>query len=203
LGLAVDNDLLSIMAQEYSDESDMQTGGSVTARGAEDGLVMGAYLSVLVLASMLTAQMPWLAFVAIALMLGVPFVTYRMICRGMDRGFRTTQHFAASWMHGITIFIFGSLIMGVVMYVYLRFINPDYIASNWRLTIAVLNADTSGQSAETARALARMYDEKMLPSAIQMSFAMMWLVAFTGSILSLLLTALARRMRGESGKSRV
>ncbi len=177
------------------------TSKSVYRRGAEDGLVLGIYLSVLLLASMLTVSYPMLSVVALVMMAGVPVVVYRMLSRGIASG-AAVSRFSATWMHGISVFFFGALLMGVTMYVYLRFIDPQYIITNIRQTIHVLTLDGGEQSLDMARRLAYMIDHHKIPSAIQCVFALMWAVVFSGTMLSMILTAIATAMAGRRERSR-
>lgn len=163
---------------------------SVYRRGAEDGLGFGIYLSFLMLAMMLTFHEPLLSLVSLAMIIGVPFLAYRSLRRGV-RGRQYGGRFSEAWMHGISVFFFGALIMGLVMYVYIRFFDPDYIADNVRHAIVVLRDNPSADSMETARRLQMMIDKKLLPGPIQLVFATIWLVVFTGSLLSMLLSMIA------------
>lgn len=162
---------------------------SVYRRGAEDGLVFGAYLSAVVLSIMLTVHIPMLSLLSVVLIAGVPFLAYRYLRRGVRlRG--NTERFFEVWMHGISLFFFGALIMGVVMYVYMRLLDPNYITANIKQAIIVLR-DNGGDGIETARKLQYMLDHKTLPGAIHLTFGTMWLVILSGSILTMLLSFIA------------
>ena len=166
-------------------------------RGAEDGVYFGAILSAVVLSMLLTVRVPFLSLLSIVLIAFVPFMAYKYILRGVyQRG--EQSRFSEAWMHGISIFFFGALIMGVVMYVYLRFVDPGYMAANVRQAVVVLRDSGTEESLSTARRLQYMVDHKMLPNAIHWTFGTMWLVIMTGTMLSIILAAIAhsRRTRG-------
>lgn len=163
-------------------------------RGAEDGMYFGWILSAVVLSMMLTVRVPLLSLLSLALIAFVPFMTYIYIRRGVDqRGER--GRFSEAWMHGISIFFFGALIMGVVMYVYLRFVDPGFMAVNVKQAVVVLRDSGTEESLNTARRLQYMVDHKMLPNAIEWTFGTMWLVIMTGTMLSMILAALAYNNR--------
>lgn len=166
-------------------------------RGAEDGVYFGAILSAVVLSMLLTVRVPFLSLLSIVLIAFVPFMAYKYILRGVyQRG--EQGRLSEAWMHGISIFFFGALIMGVVMYVYLRFVDPGFMAVNVKQAVVVLRDSGTEESLSTARRLQYMVDHKMLPNAIEWTFVTMWLVIMTGTMLSVILAAIAhsRRTRG-------
>lgn len=160
-------------------------------RAAEDGLVLGVFISILAIAMLLTARYGWLALICVAMIIALPFLVYRMMKQPLTKGLN--PGFSAIWMHGISIFIFGSLIMGLAVYLYLRVADPDYIMRTVRLAIQALRQLGGDDNIETAKKLAYMYDHHLMPTAIQMAFTAMWFAAFSGSLLSLILTYIVRR----------
>lgn len=176
--------------EENTSAQRSNVGRSVYRRGAEDGLWFGAYLSVLMLAILMTVHVELLSLLAVAMILGVPFLVYKTLRRGIaDR--EDGGRFAEACMHGISIFFFGALIMGVAMYVYLRFADPSYLPTNIKQLIAALRQSGTAEDLETARQLQNMIDRKLLPGAIQMVFGTIWMVVFSGTMLTMLLSAFA------------
>ncbi len=173
-----------------SQTSPNNTQASVYRRGAEDGLKLGIYFSVLIVSMLLTVKIAALSLVSLVLIAGVPFLCYRYIRRDV-RCRPGGGRFSEAWMHGIAMFFFGALIMGVVMYLYLHFFDPSYIVTNVRQTIAVLRELGGDENIEMAKDLQQLIDLKLLPGTTQLVFSSIWLVVFTGSLLSMLLSAFA------------
>ena len=82
---------------------------SIYRRGADDGLILGIYFSVMSILSMTTQNMPLLSLASLIMFLLVPFVLYRFLrkCYVAEHGL---SQFSALWMLGILIVPFGSLI---------------------------------------------------------------------------------------------
>lgn len=174
---------------------------SVYKRGMEDGTLLGALLVVvfgLSVASITLSQpMPLVALVcgllSTVLTVAVPFVVYRWLKRDYLL-YPAMRFFSATWMHGIVIFFCGGLLMAVVMFVFLRFISPDFILNYLRITIDAyrqLQGEVAN-AAQMADTLQQMIDKDLVPSAISFSLSMIWTVTFFGSILSLILTVIVR-----------
>jgi thiol:disulfide interchange protein len=136
-------------------------------------------------------QLPLLGFFALALSIAVPFVVYRMIRRDYLR-YPNMQFFSALWMHGISIFIFASMILAVAIYVFLRFIEPDFIINNLYTAIGVYRSLGVAEATDVANSLQLIIDKHMVPSASTFAVSSIWTVVFSGSMLSLLLALLVR-----------
>lgn len=168
-------------------------------RGAEDGLTFAVYLTVMFFASIYTTRIAMLSLLAIAMMLGVPFVIYRYLRRAYvaDRG---TTIMSALWMHGIMIFLCGSMLAGAVEVVWLRWIDSSYIIEQLHAIVELYSDSGWERGEEMAEVIQRMIDNSLVPSAISIVMEMIWLSVFTGSLLSALIALLvrARPVRGTS-----
>lgn len=172
-------------------------------RGAEDGLTFAIYLVVMFFASIYTTKVALLSLLVILMMLGVPFVIYRYLRRAFvaDRG---TSLMSALWMHGIMIFLCGSLLAGAVEVVWLRWIDPTYIVDQLHSVIDLYENSGWDRGEEMAEVLQRMIDNSLVPSAISIVMEMIWLSVFTGSLLSALISLLVRaRPIGPADKTNI
>lgn len=167
---------------------------TIYARGADDGLWMGLYITfamALVCGSLFTS---WLQIPAMAVALGVPFLTYFFLRRTHVAAHGMTV-FSALWMQGIVMFACASLIFGAVAFVYLRYVNPGFIQA----VFAYLIDFYGGMEEEGAQALAselRMVaDSNAYPRPAVLVLGEMWTVMFSGSLLSMVVGALARIKR--------
>lgn len=164
---------------------------SVVRRGAEDGLRMGAVLVAMVLMFLLSGSFAPLMFFALVLFALVPFLAYRMMRRDFLR-YPRMRFFSAVWMHGICIFFFGSVLMAVAMYVYLQYADPDYMMRSLHAAIELYRRIGTADALEAADSLQKIIDAHLVPSAIDLSVVMIWLVSFSGSMLSMVLSWLVR-----------
>lgn len=167
-------------------------------RGADDGFVFGLYLTALIFASVFSARIPLLGLLSLGLAVAVPAVVYRMMAR-YDRAVGKAASFALSWMHGVVIFVCGALVSGALLTVYLRWINPGFIASQMRL-LADLEGEYPGSAIDYSAGLAgQMLEANFLPPAISVAAELMMLTVFTGSCLSMVLSAFFAIRRARSG----
>lgn len=164
---------------------------SVFRRGADDGWRLGLYMYAIFVSAAYSVRMPWLGILSFILMLAVPFIVYRWLSRDYVR-YQAMRFFSATWMQGICSFFFGSLIFAVLTYVFMRFIEPGWIADNVRMAADFYRQIGTAESLQMATALQGMIDKHLLPSAISFAISMIWTITFTGSVLSLLLSLLVR-----------
>ena len=93
---------------------------SLFRRGADDGMMFGLYMSILMLSLLGSLSLPWLNLLCMAMIAGVPFYVYWRLRKGYaDEG--GTMQVSALWMQGIVMFFCASLIMALAVYVYLQF----------------------------------------------------------------------------------
>ncbi len=164
---------------------------SVFKRGADDGLWAGIYLSVLVIALLLSIKSLLAGMLGLVMAVCVPVTTYMLLRRAYRTDYGTTR-FSELWMQGICTFFFGSLIMAVALYIFLEFIEPGYIYAVVGQAVETYRAVGSPEAVEFADMLQKLVDGKMLPSPIMVAVDMIWTVSFTGSVLSLLLSLIVR-----------
>lgn len=160
---------------------DIQNPYSIFRIGAEDGVLFGVYLSVLVLLMMSGFVNSWLSVASIVLMAGVPFYCYRRLRTSYVKSGGFLQ-VSALWMQGIVMFICGSLILALVAYVYLRWINPSYFHDLSEMTKEMLS-----DPAYSGQEFSESYIDNIFTIVTPKSYVMelMLLTVFSGSILSL------------------
>lgn len=187
----------------YMEQQQHTTGGERTVyhRGASDGLIMGLYMAVMYVLQVSGLRAPMLSLLGEAMMLGVPVAAYMLMRRGV-RETAPPPVFSAIWMHGIMIFLCGSIIMALVAYVYMRFVTPTFIVDLFR-TMAELYAGMGTDAGqEFSRVLERVIEARMLPTPISFAFSLMWLASFGGAMLSLLLAGILKwRMASKKSKN--
>lgn len=170
-------------------------------RGADDGAVMGLMLIAVFFTGAMSFDHKLASTLTPVLMLaGVPLLTYAMLRRSYVRDNGMTI-FSSLWTQGIVTFFCGSLILAMFMYVYMRWLSPDFM----RLTVSHIadfydSIPDNPQSKEVAGIFHTMLDDNIFPSAISVAVEAIWLGVFSGSILSML-AAVAARSRSVTPRS--
>lgn len=158
-------------------------------RGADWGAVFGIYLSALFFASSYSFDYPLASVASFLLIIGVPVFIFFALRRGYveDRG---TTIFSSLWVEGIAIFFFGGLIASLVAFVYMRWIEPDFIAGRLNAMIDVYSSVDVPNSDDVVEVLQAVRDRDLLPRPIEIIVDMLWLMVFTGSMLSMIISTL-------------
>lgn len=167
---------------------------SVYALGAENGLVMGPLMAVCVLLVGATAYHAWLFLPALAAMIAVPSAAWFMLARTFDRGTGIST-FSALWLQGICMFFFGGLLMAVAAYAAMRWICPSFIVDQMNTIISLYGSLSDPDARQVADTLQKMLDAKAIPTPIDIALELLYAAVFSGSILSMVLSALVRAIR--------
>lgn len=162
-------------------------------RGADRGAWFGIYLTALFFATSYSVDRPLCAVVGMALMLGVPPCIFFMLRRSYVADGGDTQ-FSSLWMEGIAIFFFGGLIASIVALVYMRWIEPTFFEERVDTLISIYSAMDLPQAKEASEMLQAARDQKLLPKPIEITVDMLWLIVFTGSLLSMVMTWLIKML---------
>lgn len=164
---------------------------SIYRRGADDGFWMGIYLSVLCVALFSSVHSLLSGLLALVMMAAVPVIIFFMLRRSYRSDNCMTQ-FSGLWLHGICIFFFGSLLMALTAYVYLRFIEPGYINNTVNMAKEMYMTIDTPDAQEMAGILQKAQDSHLLPTAGATAVQIIWLGVFSGSVLSMILSLIVR-----------
>lgn len=167
------------------------TPGQVYREGANKGVIVGVYLSVIFLCAVLSDYVPLLSLLAILLMLGVPFFIYR-IMNFIYKKYQRVADFSSLWMLGISLFLGGSLICSLVTYATLEYALPDYIYNQAEKALELYQQMPQIKDSELTKYIKTAIENGLLPTPIEFAIEMLWLTSFSGSMLSLLLAAIIR-----------
>lgn len=157
-------------------------------RGADDGLRMGAYFTVMFFASIFAPQLPSLSLLSAVMMMGVP-VTAWVLMRRYHRSLGPASSFATLWMYGVILFLCGMMMAGTALTVYLTWIDPGYIAGQLRILADMEGTMPGTMVDEAASVAARMLEARFVPTPISLVTEMIMLSVVTGSGLTLVLGA--------------
>ena len=170
----------------------MENKKSIFQRAAEWGLPFGIYLACAAVASIFADWFAPLRLIFLVLLLGTPLVVYYFQRRKFieDDGF---TEYAALWMLGIMLFIFGSIIASVIIYFVLQYGRPEYMYEQAQEFIKTYGEMPEMKDSDLLLVIKRMYNERLMPSPIEMVFNAFWFVTFSGSITSAITALVARR----------
>lgn len=165
-------------------------------RGADDGLIMGLMLVIVFFTGSMSPTSELAATLTPVLMIGgVPMLTYMLLRRSYVRDNGLTLY-SSLWMQGIVTFFCGTLILALVMYFHMRWINPGYMRDMVEHMANFYDSlPDNPQSKELSGIFHTMLNDNIFPSAISVAIESIWLGVFSGSILSMLAALLARARR--------
>lgn len=164
---------------------------SIYKRGADDGLLMGILLSITFLAAVNSIYYAWTTVACLALAFAVPFLTFYFLRRSY-RFDNCRTRFSALWLQGICIFFFGSLLAALTSYIYLRLYNPSYISTVIDMAKEVYQSVDTPDARQMAAMMQKIQDTHMLPTPAEVAVQIVWSGVFTGSLLSVVVTAIVR-----------
>ena len=146
----------------------------IFGRAARVGPVAGVYFTVLFLCAAYSGMHPLLSILALILLLSVPWLLYRRLSATAAAVAKVRT--VPLWTEGIYSFLFGGLIMALLVYMWLRFVDPGYVR---------MREYPQSASHELRHAVEAVLEQGSLPGAIQMAMSLFWTVTFTGAVLSL------------------
>lgn len=175
---------------------------SVYHTGGADGLTMGVAFTIVMAVSLMAVKFESSLLSMLTLMLAVPGIAALaatlMHKRYAENNYRDS--FSALWMHGITMFICGNLIFGLLLYAYLRIVDPDFIVREALAAASAYSSLGTEEGEHMAKLMHSMVDKHLLPTPIAFAFSMMWFGSFMGCMLALVLTFLVRIGRNKTFK---
>ncbi len=177
-----------------------ETYKSVYRLGAEDGLLLAPLLIAVCLCMGASIYHPMLILPTLVFMIAVPTVIYITQLRTFVRR-PGTSTLSALWLQGICMFFFGSLIMGVVAYASMRWIWPGFINDQVNAAIEIYGSFPDPDVQTLVKGIERARDTRSLPTPIDITLELMYLVVFTGSMLSLLSALIVRAIGRNSNRT--
>lgn len=141
-------------------------------------------------------KVSFLSIPAMILLAVVPVLTWFFMRRTHIAAHGMTV-FSALWMQGITMFGCAALIFGLASFAYLKWGDPEFVANLLTTAAGYYESidDPTGEAEQMAHELESIVSHKAVPSAGSIVLAWMWLIVFSGSLLSMLVAAVVK-MRG-------
>ena len=166
-----------------------QQAKSVYRRGADDGFIFGVYLSLMFIleAMAFVHGAPVLSLLALIMIFAVPVVIYFFLRRAYIAEGRLSR-FSALWLQGICTFFFGSLLMALTSYIYMRLIHPGFIPEVFGTLREAYDMVDSEEARKMVRWIEYVQEHNLYPPAAELAVNFIWLAVFTGSLLSMILS---------------
>lgn len=188
------SDKIPNFAQIMSQDETMNTTKpkSIYRYGAEYGLYMGLFLTVISLCFVFSLYRMEASIAIYPLLLIVPAVLWFMMVRLYIKEplYRINS---ALWMFGICVFFFGSLICGGVTLAYLSFVEPTFFSKYATMTADFISSGPLASQYESEVELLRNAVERnQLPTSADFVISMMWTTVFMGSVTSMIMAPLVR-----------
>ena len=165
---------------------------SIYQRAGEWGIPFGLYLACAGLSSIFADWFSPLSMVFFVMFLGTPAVVYWFQRRKFieDDGF---TEYAGLWMLGIMLFIFGTVLASLIIYLVLQYVRPNFMYEQAQAFIDTYSKMPQMRDSDMLRVIQRMMDERLLPSPIETVINSFWFITFGGSLVSALTALVARR----------
>lgn len=172
----------------------------VFGRASRIGPVAGVYFTALFLSAAYAGMHPLLSLVALAMILAVPWLLYLRLSQGVgDRGPLRTSPL---WTEGVYTFLFGGLVMALLVYLWLKYVDPDYLQNQLRLAAELLRENPEAAGPELRQNIEAVLEQGTMPGAIQMAMSLFWTVTFTGAVLSLLVAYIVAKVKSSRWKKK-
>ncbi|THG48325.1 MULTISPECIES: DUF4199 domain-containing protein [Muribaculum] len=160
-------------------------------RSAERGTVFGLYLTSIFLSMAFGITNQAFSVLLFALMCGVPFLIYYWL-RNTYKQQNGLSDFSALWMEGIAIFFFGGLLSSFFAFVYIQAVNPHFIETMMQASVDAYHQNPWQGGEVMVEGIETAIKKHIIPSAINVVVDGMWLIVFSGSMLSMLMALLVK-----------
>ena len=175
----------------------MEDRKSVYSRAAVCGLPLGGGDSLAATMFLYSDKVPVLAYLAMALMLCLPSMVFRYEKAALleEKG---NIDMAGLWIMGILMTVYALLITGLVSFVEMQYLRPQYVYEQVQTAIDTLKQMPRGQfSCELLDEMNRAVSEGLLPRPIEVVMNMFCMSAMAGSFVSLVITMIVTRSSGK------
>lgn len=165
---------------------------SVYQKASVWGVPFGLFLACAGVSSVFMDWFPPLAFVFMLLIIGAPLVVYYFQRRYFieENGF---AEYAAVWMLGIMLYMFGTVLASFIMFLVIQYGRPEFAYDQAQQVIKAYSDVPELRDSEFVRVLKRAVEERRLPAPIETVFNAFWFITFGGCITSAITAILARR----------
>ena len=170
----------------------MEKKKSIFQRAAEWGIPFGLYLAAAAMTYIFSDYFPPLSLLFMVMCAFTPVVVYFFQRRKFieDDGF---TEYAGLWMLGIMLFLLGSVIASLIIYLVLQYVRPTFMYDQAQVIIDAYKDVPDMKDSDLLLVIKRMVDKKLMPSPIEVVMNMYWLTTFLGSLTSAFTALIAHR----------
>lgn len=161
----------------------MENKKSIFQRAAEWGIPFGLYLACAAMTYIFSDYFLPLSMLFLVMCLFTPVIVYYFQRRKFieDDGF---SEYAATWMLGIMLYLLGTLVASLIVYLVLQYVRPTFMYEQAQVIINASKDNPDMKDSEMLNIIKLMVDKKLMPSPIEIVMNMYWLVTFMGSFTS-------------------
>lgn len=166
---------------------------NIYRRGADNGFLLGILFIVLFASMVMSEYLAFLSLIMAALFLSVPFVMF-IFLRNSCRKAGYVREYLELWVEGIVTFACGGIILAMAVYVFMKFIDPEYIVRQVDTLLEVYRDIDDGRSREVVDLLKLIKENNAYPTPRMISVQLFMTTCFTGSILSMAIALLVKSL---------
>lgn len=122
--------------------------------------------------------------------LGTPIVCYYLAINYREKAWGGYIKFGQVWSFGVWLFLFASLLMGVLYYIRFQFLQPDYLNNAYNQTLILLDNSKLLKKEEMDQAVSNGS-----PNAIQAVLGYIWFYVIGGAVLFLFISPIISRKK--------
>lgn len=151
---------------------------------AENGAILGLYLILLAIFTGLGSSFGLATLLVWAGSIYLPFFLYRLMHAHYREGGYTLS-LAELWAQGLMSFLLGSLLQAAAVYVLLRFVAPDFMASQMQLAIDTFRTLGSPQGEALATQIETVRSTLGVPTAADIAANLIVFNILCGAVIGL------------------
>lgn len=151
---------------------------------AENGAILGLYLILLAIFTGLGSSFGLATLLVWAGSIYLPFFLYRLMhAHYREAGY--TLSLAELWAQGLMSFLLGSLLQAAAVYVLLRFVAPDFMASQMQIAVDTFRALGSPQGEALATQIETVRSTLGVPTAADIAANLIVFNILCGAVIGL------------------
>ena len=166
---------------------------TIFKRAMADGPIMGACFIGFFVCSALSTSSLILSLLGFVLMCAPPFLLFFLLKRSQVRA-EGQLTFSLLWLEGVMTMVLGSIFLAILAFVYLRWVNPSFIADQLNSSIAALE-QLGSQYDGLADQMRQIVKSGDLPSPLAVAGSLIQFAFLTGTVLAAIVAAIVRAIK--------
>ncbi|MBD5213848.1 MAG: DUF4199 domain-containing protein [Bacteroidales bacterium] len=158
---------------------------------ARFGLFIGIAAAVAMFATLYSIDTPMLMILAIIGFVGVPVILWRALSKVMDLTAGTAS-FAHLWRTGTLAMSAGGLILAIISFVILKWIDPDFMSGMIEQINEAYTKLGTPEATEKLAEINKAIEENGFPTSAELSLQLFVSTVLSGSVVSIAMAAFLR-----------